>query len=296
MQFLIDIGLAVIGFVAGKKRNSFQIIRSVVDLLNLFLYYVVVPMIVFFSIFNAPSVDLYLFLVLFSILHMFILMVLSYTLSRIYNSDFRERITVTMLSSLPNAGYLAIPLSTLLLGSGYYVTPYTVAFNTIFPLFVPFIALKTSMNRVPDVGKSLIPLLAVIVSVLVRFFLPNIGSVDVVQSFSIFTSYAMRISFLIIGYEMANLTYSTIKHILRALLLIAIIKQPFSLIIARTMIYLAIVPREYLQGFILQSIMPPAINNIVIARMFKLNEELTASSITILTIVAVIASPIVLLI
>ncbi|MEM4628078.1 MAG: hypothetical protein QXV81_03215 [Ignisphaera sp.] len=115
-------------------------------------------------------------------------------------------------------------------------------------------------------------------------------ALDVVNSVSAFTSYVIRMSFFVIGYGLANLTYSSLRSLVRPLAVVALIKIPYSLIIARAILSFVTAPSEFVRGFMLQSIMPPAVNNIIIAKMFKLNEDLMAVSITVLTLVSVILS------
>lgn len=286
LTFIVDIGLAAIGFMIGRRNSNFM--AYIVELLNYFLYYIAVPMVIFVGVLNAPSIDFYVFFIVLSILHICILMMSSFLFSHIISSDPKDKITIMVLSSLPNAGYLAIPLATLLLGTGYYVTPYTVAFNIVFSFTTLFIALKTSRGNPLDVVKSFPPILAIIITTIIKTLTLDIGGI--VGSVSIFTSYVIRMSFLVIGYGLANLTYSSLRPLVRPLAVIALIKIPYSLITARAMLSFVTAPSEFVRGFMLQSIMPPAVNNIIIAKMFKLNEDLMAMSITVLTLVSVVLS------
>ncbi len=288
--FIMDISLAAIGFMVGKRNTNF--IAYIASLLNYFLYYVVIPMVIFLSIFNAPSVGLYIFFTILSVLHICILMVSSFLLSSTIFKDSKNRISITILSSLPNAGYLAIPLAQLLLGTENYVTPYTIAFNILFSLSTLLIAfLRKSKGDLLDIVKLLPPILAIIATTILKIYNLDIG--DMAGNLSIFTSYAVRTSFLVIGYSLANLKYSALKPLIKPFIMITLIKIPYSLLMAKAILYFIVAPSEFVYGFMLQSIMPPAINNIIIAKIFKLNEDLAAVSISILTPVSIALSPIV---
>ncbi|MEM1730168.1 MAG: AEC family transporter [Ignisphaera sp.] len=286
LTFIVDIGLATIGFMVGRRNSDFM--AYIVELVNYFLYYIAVPMVIFVGVLNAPSINFYVFFIVLSILHICVLMVSSFLFSPIISSNPKDRMTIVVLSSLPNAGYLAIPLATLLLGTGYYVTPYTVAFNIVFSFITLFIALRTSRGNTLDVVKSFPPILAIIITMIIKTCTLDIGGI--VNSVSAFTSYVIRMSFFVIGYGLANLTYSSLRSLVRPLAVVALIKIPYSLIIARAILSFVTAPSEFVRGFMLQSIMPPAVNNIIIAKMFKLNEDLMAVSITVLTLVSVILS------
>lgn len=145
LTFIVDTGLAATGFMVGRRNSDFM--ACIVELVNYFLYYIAVPMVIFVSVLNAPSINLYVFFIVLSILHICILMASSFLFSHIISSDPKDKMTIMVLSFLPNAGYLAIPLATLLLGTGYYVTPYTVAFNMVFSFTILFIALITSRGN-----------------------------------------------------------------------------------------------------------------------------------------------------
>lgn len=282
----VDVGLAATGFALGRRNSSS--VLYMISMLNHFLYYIVLPMIVLTSIFSTPSVSIYVFLIFLSILHMCILIISSLLLSRVVSSNAKDRMAAIMTSSLPNAGYLAIPLAMLILGAEYYVVPYAVAFNIVLSLSLILIGLKTSRGRNPNLLKSLPPIMAVTASIIMKQYLPSVESV--VNGLSTFTSHAVRTSFLIVGYGLAGLSYSSLKSLAKPLLLISLVKIPYSLFIARIIFLFAAVPNEFIRGFMLQSVMPPAINNIVIARMFKLNEDLVAASIALITPISVILS------
>ncbi|MEM4895293.1 MAG: AEC family transporter [Ignisphaera sp.] len=174
LTFIVDIGLATIGFMVGRRNSDFM--AYIVELVNYFLYYIAVPMVIFVGVLNAPSINFYVFFIVLSILHICVLMVSSFLFSPIISSNPKDRMTIVVLSSLPNAGYLAIPLATLLLGTGYYVTPYTVAFNIVFSFITLFIALRTSRGNTLDVVKSFPPPISrVHVFIIVVIMIASIG-------------------------------------------------------------------------------------------------------------------------
>ncbi|MCS7112064.1 MAG: hypothetical protein N3D82_00715 [Ignisphaera sp.] len=287
LAFIIDIGLATVGFILGRKKNS-SFVAYAVNLLNYFLYYTILPMVIFMAVLNAPSIGFYMLSVLLSILHICLLMVSSFLLSRIVSNDVKDRMAITTASSLPNAGYLAIPLAMIILGTERYVTPYAVAFNIVLSLTSLLIAVKVSRESPLNAVKSLPPILAVMVSIILKQHTIGLGSaLDVLSTF---TLHAIRSSFLVIGYGLTNLTYSSLKSLVKPLLVVALLKIPYSLLVAKAILSFIVLPREFIRGFMLQSIMPPAINNIIIAKMFKLNEDLVAASIAIITPVSVLLS------
>ncbi|MEM5822262.1 MAG: hypothetical protein QXH34_04235 [Ignisphaera sp.] len=67
LTFIVDIGLATIGFMVGRRNSDFM--AYIVESVNYFLYYIAVPMVIFVGVLNAPSINFYVFFIVLSILH-----------------------------------------------------------------------------------------------------------------------------------------------------------------------------------------------------------------------------------
>ncbi|NPA97437.1 MAG: hypothetical protein GXO32_07550 [Crenarchaeota archaeon] len=282
MEWAIKIGVALSFAAAGFVASRFLGARRAFEYWNWFLFYGVIPLTIFLSVARAPNVPVLLALVALSAVHMFICYALSYAATRRFSD--RVRITVSLLSSLPNVVFLAFPLAISLIGGVAPVVPYAIAFNSLLPLYIAYLSKRAGRGRgakprsYPHIAAFVAGVIAnylgvsrVVTSVLAA---PAPSSVLTVLNLS---------SFAIIGSELAvvgSIDFSRIG-------LVAAFRFGVSPLVMLSMLLglsaMTSVPRIYIVGSMLQSVMAPAVTNVILAKAFDLDTALASSSIAVLT-------------
>ncbi len=276
--------LIIIGYGIGYLNY-----RKIILIINNFLFFVTVPILIFLSILRLQSVEEFLIMVLISLIHIVIILISTYYISRIVFNNRIDRITMAIAISMPNAGFLAIPLSLVIFGSSSPVIPYMTAFN----LFLPVLLLYLSLTLDNGLGNRLLlrPLphiaafiTAITIKMLIGRFPGSMTLLEVVD-------YMNYLSFIVLGAQLAILVIRDISNVRKVLLLASIVRYIVSPAIALTIFYITTLHRsisqEYLYGYILQSIMPPAINVIVISEIYRLSSRLTTLLLVVMTIISI---------
>ncbi|MEM1736826.1 MAG: hypothetical protein QXD57_02940 [Ignisphaera sp.] len=285
---VIMVVLAVVGYVFGKLRS--KIIDVCMDLVNKSLFYLVIPTIIFKAIYGSNDLESISLAIVISGIHILSMFLISYITSYligIKNSD--ESLAITISLSMPNAGYLAIPLSVALIGDSRYVVPYTIAFNIALPLLILILSTFYNTNNSGKINliKSVPFLFALTVSLLLKLF-----NVYIAIPQMIFRSIDTIImsSFMIIGYEFSKITIDTMKSSLKPVFLGIIIRyivSPIMLILL--MLHNSLINNfNYYRGLMLQSVMPPAVSNIILAKVYNLKSEVVSILIVVLTPISIV--------
>lgn len=287
-NMVIMVVLAVVGYVFGKLRS--KIIDVCMDLVNKSLFYLVIPTIIFKAIYGSNDLESISLAIVISGIHILSMFLISYITSYligIKNSD--ESLAITISLSMPNAGYLAIPLSVALIGDSRYVVPYTIAFNIALPLLILILSTFYNTNNSGKINliKSVPFLFALTVSLLLKLF-----NVYIAIPQMIFRSIDTIImsSFMIIGYEFSKITIDTMKSSLKPVFLGIIIRyivSPIMLILL--MLHNSLINNfNYYRGLMLQSVMPPAVSNIILAKVYNLKSEVVSILIVVLTPISIV--------
>lgn len=265
---------------------------KVVDLINASLFYLGVPITIFDSIYKDKDLQQLLSIITICLLHMTILFILSYLVSYLIGLNRLNRaLAVTISVAMPNTGYVAIPLAVTIFGNPKVVTPYTIAFNVLLPIVIMVLGFlsKANINKVNTFTNSIYSsapfLTAFALALIVNFIGAEIPWLDVLFNFMRF--YILS-SFVVVGYEFAK-TMNEVKRKspIRELSVIMFMRYVMSPLLILLMISLINV-EHYGQGLLLQSIMPPAVTNIVLAKEFKLDLDIVLLSIVVLTPISIL--------
>lgn len=289
LETLIAGVLTVAGFTLVKAR-AYRILKVVNDV----LFYVTLPGLIFFTIVDLEGVDEFLAMVFISLIHMCVMFVFTYLTSRAFLKDALMRLTIATSLTINNAIFLAMPLSTLIYGYATPVLPYSIAFNIYLTPYLVFLTFKVPGNS-NNLSKALKPLphiIAFIASLSLKLtaYDLNLGLDQVLKLLS-YMNYA---GFLIIGGQLAKLKIDYLRSFMRSVLIASVIKYVVSPT-AAVLLYMSLtllkhISGIYFNGFILQSLMPPAITTVVIAETYKLDVEFTTLLLTVLTPISIIVS------
>lgn len=280
-KLLISLVFAIIGFIIATFKLKGGTI--VVNIINKSLFYIIIPIIIFNSIYGSEELYIFISTILTSAIHIFLVFVTAYIMYLVIGIKETKSILAFSISvAMPNAAYLAIPLSTIFFGDSKSVIPYTIAFNIILPIIIITLCCiysKWSNERNLVIAKS-IPF---ILALLLAFILRNLD-IDITGLYTLanIASLYTITSFILIGYELANSISKNIKQFTITLLLAIAIRFIISPIIMIALVNFLNVS-NYLNGLMLQSIMPPAVTNIVIAKMFKLDTDIVSILISVMT-------------
>jgi len=287
-NFIISLVLFIIGYVFVLSR--LKLFDVLVNALNIFLFYVTIPLIIFDIIYSEKHLTVFSLAISVSTIHMAVIFAASYWYMKMQRQDDRPRALAFALSlSMSNVAYLAIPLAITVFGDTRYILPYTIAFNIALPVvtFVLSYIGYEGINKSRSIGKAFVRtlpfILAIALALVLRYLELDLGFLAPVFDIN---TYFTFLSFILIGYEFAKFVRRFNKELLKVSLAALIIKYIVSPIAMVLLVSVAEID-EYLRGLLLQSIMPPAVTNIVLAKMFKLDTEIVSLLIVLLTPISI---------
>jgi predicted permease len=283
--------LIVVSYIISYRRS----LQRVVNAINYYLFYIAIPLTVFIKVGTMGSETNFLNALIVSQLHIIVMFIISYAVARTMYKDNVDRVSLTMSIAMPNAGFLAIPLAVAMFGTAFHVIPYMVAFNITLPLLTLVLAklYATRRGNATKIYVKALPALSALLCATVfkqlelGFCLQGIlQTVDAVLSASFY------LSFVIVGYMLTQLRLCDIKksaHAIAVSMLVKYLSSPIIiLVLAHTLLRYMSTDFAYMQGALLQSLMPPAVTNIVLAKVFQLNENLVSLFILLLTPLSIV--------
>ncbi len=282
IKFVVATCFAVIGFSVSRWLR----VGKPFEYLNDFLFYGVIPATIFLSVARAPSVPLLLALTAVSALHMVGCTVLALAVFRRFGEV--ERATMVLLSSLPNVVFLAFPLAIALLGSVTPVIPYAIAFNALLPGYVAWLS-KSFSGRGKAKPRSYPHVAAFVAGAIANYMglSSAISRATSIPAVSTAITILNLAAFAIIGSELARVERIDVPRIG----LVAIYRfgvSPLLMAIALLALSTLIeVPKGYVVGSVMQSLMAPAVTNVILAKAFGLDTSLASSAVALLTPVSV---------
>ncbi|MDK6027988.1 hypothetical protein QPL79_01230 [Ignisphaera sp. 4213-co] len=291
-ELLIIILFMLLGYATSRIRSKF--VNVFIDVLNKYLFYVAVPITIIMKI-GFMHIDYQFALLIFiSLLHIFLIFGISFSLIRLV-AELIEAFSASLSLSMPNSGYLAIPLAIILWSNSIYVIPYMIAFNIVLPiitLFLAYITAKRGYDKKTYL-KSIPVFTALIVALTIKMFL-DIGYNAIVETIDFVISQSFYLSFILIGEAMGKLTVKTFRKSTKIILISFLIKYVISPLIAISLVHTILVKASenylYVHGIILQSLMPPAVTNVILSKIFNLDDELVALLLVLLTPISIAIS------
>jgi len=289
---LLMVILTMLGYVISSNRT----LKYVINLINSFLFYVSIPFTTIIRISFMNNESEFLIALVISLLHIFTILIISFVIARMY-VGFIDAISISISLSMPNAGYLAIPLSIILFNNSLYVIPYMMAFNLFLPFLVIVLTYIVTTRKENSKGiyiKTFPGLFAISIAIIFRFLKIQIQNVAIINHIDNFLTYSFYLSFIVIGSSLKEFNFNDAINNLKILKITCFMKYLLSPLLSIMMIYITLnymkINDMYIHGIMLQSIMPPAITNIIIGKVFKLNEKLISMLLLLLTPISIVTS------
>jgi len=293
INWIISFSVSILGYVIARIKHN-RVSEVFIGIINSSLFYLAVPITIFDAVYSEKNLLFFSSLIAASIAHMVLLFILSYVIVYMLNLKNTTRILALLLSAaMPNAGFVAIPLALMVFGDTKIIIPYTIAFNILVPIVVVTLGFLSGKNenRFNSIARSMytsIPFLISFISALVLNLMRL--ELSLVSTLLSIIKWYTILSFLIIGYELAKVIEKTkIRNLGVFLGIIAFARYMFSPILILAM-NLIINFGNYRRGLLLQSIMPPAITNIILAKKYDLDIDIVVLSIAVFTPLSIILS------
>jgi predicted permease len=293
INWVISFSVSILGYVIARIKHN-RVSEVFIGIINSSLFYLAVPITIFDAVYSEKNLLFFSSLIAASIAHMILLFILSYVIVYMLNLKNTTRILALLLSAaMPNAGFVAIPLALMVFGDTKIIIPYTIAFNILVPIIVVTLGFLSGKNenRFNSIARSMytsIPFLISFISALVLNLMRL--ELSLVSTLLSIIKWYTILSFLIIGYELAKVIEKTkIRNLGVFLGIIAFARYMFSPILILAM-NLIIDFGNYRRGLLLQSIMPPAITNIILAKKYDLDIDIVVLSIAVFTPLSIILS------
>jgi predicted permease len=293
INWVISFSVSILGYVIARIKHN-RVSEVFIGIINSSLFYLAVPITIFDAVYSEKNLLFFSSLIAASIAHMVLLFILSYVIVYMLNLKNTTRILALLLSAaMPNAGFVAIPLALMVFGDTKIIIPYTIAFNILVPIIVVTLGFLSGKNenRFNSIARSMytsIPFLISFISALVLNLMRL--ELSLVSTLLSIIKWYTILSFLIIGYELAKVIEKTkIRNLGVFLGIIAFARYMFSPILILAM-NLIIDFGNYRRGLLLQSIMPPAITNIILAKKYDLDIDIVVLSIAVFTPLSIILS------
>jgi len=293
INWVISFSMSILGYVIARIKHN-RVSEVFIGIINSSLFYLAIPITIFDAVYSEKNLLFFSSLIAASIAHMVLLFILSYVIVYMLNLKNTTRILALLLSAaMPNAGFVAIPLALMVFGDTKIIIPYTIAFNILVPIIVVTLGFLSGKNenRFNSIARSMytsIPFLISFISALVLNLMRL--ELSLVSTLLSIIKWYTILSFLIIGYELAKVIEKTkIRNLGVFLGIIAFARYMFSPILILAM-NLIIDFGNYRRGLLLQSIMPPAITNIILAKKYDLDIDIVVLSIAVFTPLSIILS------
>ena len=260
----------ILGILYGKIFNVSQYTRRE---LSKIILYIFLPPLLFNSVYKRSSaigIGSLIMVTITGIVLVFILLSISYIV-------FRKNIEFIMTSIYANAGYLPIPIASLI---GFYILGANATVNSIIPVISSKKGLSEGLKRLkkyPPIYAILFGLffgsLSIKLPLLIQNPLDMLGSI------------APTLALIVLGLEastMKNLDVDGVKIFLFRQLISGFLGIIFAYIFFRSFIVLQS------KIIILEALMPPAVTNLILAHEYKLNATKVARIVLTATVLTTV--------
>lgn len=304
--FYIEI---IIGILIGKTFKSYN--KNLREGLSFILIYILTPPIIFFSFFltsislNLSIILLIIFLELFLVFSTQLIAYLFFLRKRKKESNKRSG-SILMLVAFPNAMLFPLPIVLSLFGSDFILilVIFSLSAMIVRATWLTYMCIYFGEGSESDLKSNIKKLFLfpptftlIICSFLLLFDLnfryPLLYLIDDVAS-----GLVSILGAILIGVLIVNVHLEKIKDYRRDFLLVIAIRVIFSLglfLILTELINFSLKIRgEILIILLLLFVNPPAVSNTAYAQIFKLDEEFTAFSVIVITLLALIYVPLIL--
>lgn len=287
---LLSLILLILVGVTLKRVKLVCESTSLVKIIN----YVTMPTLILYSILTSNiRFREVLVILIVAFVHRLLMFSVSYTtFSRL---GVREKWILTLLSTVQNAIYLPLPIAFILWGNRGAALVSIYAFSCILNtqtlgVFIASMASESKNNmsvrdriiRVltfPPTTASLLGLMLIPLSL-------NVGG-EIIETLKLIGETTIPLSFIVVGleYEVRNL-----RKYLKPLTLVALMRLVVSPLMALILLLALRIKLTSILGkvVLLESIMPPAVYTIILAREFNASPEEAATITTTLIIIAAI--------
>lgn len=290
VKLLIVTALLIAGYVLVRFKYGY-----VVDSISKFLLYVVIPINLALTLLTSKALSTYAKVTLGAIAHLAIVSVLALLIfPKLIRSDGKSLCSSILLASLPNSIFLPVSMSVLIFGSAELVLHYSVAFSVVLALIAPLVLATYggyggSLSALSVLKKLLTfpPTAAFLVALALKAVMPD----DPQQPTYILTllkDYVSQVNLL--GFMVMGSALGLVKLGVNKLAFSLVTTWRFlvSLVIGVSVAYLLGISGLWFLGVVIQSVMPPAVTNIILARTYRLNEELVSTAVITLTPISIV--------
>ncbi len=284
-KLCIALSLALVSFVISKAFPKPSVWRAF-EYLNWFLFYVVIPLTIFKSVAKTPNIPVVLALIAACCIHMVLCSAIALACCK--RMEPRSRITIALLASLPNVVFLAFPLAIALLGSVAPVVPYAVSFNLLLPIYIAFLSRATGRSGKAK-PKSYPHIAAFLVGLIVNYLGASSYVLEPLSSELASTCLTVLnlSAFAVIGSELARVSKLDMPRIGIVMILRLCIAPLLMTCILLSLTPFIRIPKIYALGTVMQSLMAPAVTNVILAKAFELDTVLASSAVATLTPISI---------
>lgn len=273
------IGLGVLSRVLMGKNKLFNLFMNV---LNKFIYYILLPF-VFLDIFASRGVELAdINIALTAFIYVVISVIVLLKIPLNYDRGLRNSIVIT--SIFQNNVFLGFPVLLIMFNDISAAAMYSLV---IFILHILVAGLLAARKENILVSILKIPIIyGFIAGTIIHYIIYE--QYQAITHITIYTHSLLSYSAVyVLGYTLP-LTLSHIKQYMKALYITGTWRFLASPLIHYTILSFLTIPNLYWKEIMILSIMPPAVMNTVIARVYNWKPELVASTTLILTLTSLI--------
>ncbi len=278
-------------FAAGIASSGREWSRRFSEAIAKLLFYAAVPAIILYKVAVAPLGVLADYAVVVSASVVGALVSAAVLVPRLLHSEPRERIGAAILAAgIHNSAFLPIPLMLLLYGDAGPAALYSAIVNIIISVAAPAVIgayspLQRGRSLAASIARSMAtypPLYALAAAGLLR----GAGVPGEALFHSLYTagSYATLLSFYLVGETLAK----TGLGVDRGVAVVAAWRLAVEPAIAIAAVRATGLSGVWLAGAVIESFMPPATMNLVLAMIYGLDRDLVAKAIGLVTPVSIV--------
>jgi len=289
----MGIAVAAAALVAGALCRKYGLGKPV-DYLSKFLLFIAIPYLILYGTLftNLTKVSTMIFVATSYTLIASIACFILYSKVLRYGREVAGSLIYS--SALLNAGFLPIPLVTMLYGDPSPAAIYNAAYNIVASVTVPVIGsllrVEGGSPRAVEVLKGVItfpPATALIIALVLKAFLGSCEAPAVLISVKDVLGIVVLSSFAIVGYSILGVGKAVLSRLLLWVFAWRLLISP---LIHAVLSAAAGLSGVWLATALIESLMPPATMNLVYAKVYGFRVDIIAVSIALITPISLAAS------
>ncbi len=264
--------LLAVGALASRRRRALAALNSA-------LFYVTLPLSLLLSVARLSGLGAFAAALAAAVAQMYATMALAILASRLLRLTWAAELVT--LASLPNAIFIGLPLVGALLGDPAYAAPHAVAFNAVLVALLAYLG-RGGPRRVR--AASALYFASFLAGLLLNLAGVRARAAPALDYAAGIVSRANMLSFVIVGAGLAGLRVSRpVARRLAAVAAFRYLASPLTMAAALAALPAARADGRLALGGVLQSVMPPAVTCIVLARELGMDSELVTAGVALLS-------------